>query len=128
MTTVLEWPGKARAFALGRRLIDGPQLRLGDGDVPYLPDPRENLLVVGDNRPALTAMLAAHRRRVKVVYIDPPYDTGNAHTYDDHGHDHASRLYFLAPRLLLARELMRDDGGLFLHLDDEESAWALLLA
>src|SRR5699024_2833508 len=127
MTTVLDWPGKARAFALGRRLLDGPQTRLGDGGTPYLPDPRENLLVVGDNLPALTAMLATHRRRVKVVYIDPPYNTGNAHTYKDHGHDHASWLSFMAPRLLLARELMRDDGVLFLHLDDKESAWAQLL-
>src|SRR5699024_3334193 len=43
------------------------------------------------------------------------------------GHDHASWLSFMAPRLLLARELMRDDGVLFLHLDDKESAWAQLL-
>ncbi|WP_209373395.1 site-specific DNA-methyltransferase [Brevibacterium renqingii] len=136
MTTVLEWPGKAQAFALGRRLVDGqshphlgdgPHLRLGDGGGPYVPAPRENLLVVGDNLPALTALLATHRQRVKVVYIDPPYNTGNAHTYKDHGHDHASWLNFMTPRLLLARELMRDDGVLFLHLDDQESAWAQLL-
>ncbi|MGC2941768.1 MULTISPECIES: site-specific DNA-methyltransferase [unclassified Brevibacterium] len=181
MTTVLEWPGKAAAFALGRRLIaeadtesrldgdergPGPRLgegipereshlgertrerggRLGDGSPeqgsrlgdgrPHLrktdgschaPDPHENLLIVGDNLPGLTALLATHRRRVKVVYIDPPYNTGNAHTYKDHGHDHASWLSFMTPRLLLARELMRDDGVLFLHLDDKESAWAQLL-
>ncbi|SMX99682.1 DNA methylase [Brevibacterium iodinum ATCC 49514] len=159
MTTVLEWTGKAAAFALGRRLIadseTGPGLdegerepgsrlgdgaperdgRLGDGrphlrDVDgtaHVPDPHENLLVVGDNLPALTALLATHRRQVKVVYIDPPYNTGNAHTYKDHGHDHASWLSFMTPRLLLARELMREDGVLFLHLDDKESAWAQLL-
>lgn len=172
MTTVLEWTGKAAAFALGRRLVDcaeteprrsgagrepGPHLgdgnsgreghlrasrgtpegdsRLGDGrphlrDVDgtaRLPDPHENLLVVGDNLPALTALLATHRGQVKVVYIDPPYNTGNAHTYKDHGHDHASWLSFMTPRLLLARELMREDGVLFLHLDDKESAWAQLL-
>ena len=170
MTTVLEWPGKAAAFALGHRLIAdadtgpgpgerGPEHHLGDCDTereprlgegdegpehhlgegarrPHLrkddgssvaPDPRENLLIVGDNLPALQALLATHRRRVKVVYIDPPYNTGNAHTYKDHGHDHASWLSFMTPRLLLARELMRDDGVLFLHLDDKESAWAQLL-
>ena len=159
MTTVLEWPGKAAAFVLGRRLVaergTGPRLgageqepvrRLGDGvserkgrlregrphlrdadGSTHVPDPRENLLIVGDNLPALTALLATHRRRVKVVYIDPPYNTGNAHTYKDHGHDHASWLSFMTPRLLLARELMRDDGVLFLHLDDKESAWAQLL-
>ena len=159
MTTVLEWPGKAAVFALGRRLIAEsasepcpggserePGSRLGDGaperdgrlgdgrphlrDVDgtaHVPDPHENLLVVGDNLPALTALLATHRRQVKVVYIDPPYNTGNAHTYKDHGHDHASWLSFMTPRLLLARELMREDGVLFLHLDDKESAWAQLL-
>ena len=159
MTTVLEWPGKAAAFALGRRLIAdaeaGPSLgdgergpeshlgggaleregRLGEGrphlrdgeGVTHVPAPHENLLVVGDNLPALQALLATHRGRVKVVYIDPPYNTGNAHTYKDHGHDHASWLSFMTPRLLLARELMREDGVLFLHLDDKESAWAQLL-
>ena len=159
MTTVLEWPGKAAAFALGRRLIAdaeagpslgdgerGPESHLGGGALeregrlgggrPHLrdgegaahvPDPHENLLIVGDNLPALTALLATHRGLVKVVYIDPPYNTGNAHTYKDHGHDHASWLSFMTPRLLLARELMREDGVLFLHLDDKESAWAQLL-
>ena len=159
MTTVLEWPGKVAAFALGRRLIAdaeaGPSLgdgelgpeshlgggaleregRLGEGrphlrdgeGVTHVPAPYENLLVVGDNLPALQALLATHRGRVKVVYIDPPYNTGNAHTYKDHGHDHASWLSFMTPRLLLARELMREDGVLFLHLDDKESAWAQLL-
>ena len=148
MTTVLEWPGKAAVFALGRRLIadsetgpslgegerepepslgeDRPRLRDSDG-AAHAPDPHENLLVVGDNLPALQALLATHRGRVKVVYIDPPYNTGNAHTYKDHGHDHASWLSFMTPRLLLARELMREDGVLFLHLDDKESAWAQLL-
>lgn len=109
------------------RLGDGrPHLRDADGTV-HVPDPHENLLVIGDNLPALTALLATHRRQVKVVYIDPPYNTGNAHTYKDHGHDHASWLSFMTPRLLLARELMREDGVLFLHLDDKESAWAQLL-
>lgn len=109
------------------RLGDGrPHLRDADGTA-HVPDPHENLLVVGDNLPALTALLATHRRQVKVVYIDPPYNTGNAHTYKDHGHDHASWLSFMTPRLLLARELMREDGVLFLHLDDKQSAWAQLL-
>ncbi|HJF77063.1 MAG TPA: site-specific DNA-methyltransferase, partial [Brevibacterium linens] len=116
MTTVLEWPGKAAVFALGRRLIadsetgpslgegerepepslgeDRPRLRDSDG-AAHAPDPHENLLVVGDNLPALQALLATHRGRVKVVYIDPPYNTGNAHTYKDHGHDHASWLSFM---------------------------------
>ncbi|GAA1946913.1 hypothetical protein GCM10009689_30120 [Brevibacterium antiquum] len=134
MSTALNWTGKDAAFALGRRLIsadssgrlgEGPHfLRGGDA---YLPTADENMLVVGDNLPALTGLLATHRGRIKVVYIDPPYNTGNALAYKDHGHDHASWLNFMTPRLILARELMREDGVIFIHLDDGESAWAQLL-
>ena len=144
MTTVtaLTWPGKEESFALGHHLSRTPGAgftvpggRLGAG-LPgtdehslrtHVPDPHENLLVVGDNLPALQSLLATHRGRVKVVYIDPPYNTGNAHAYKDDGYDHGSWLDFMAPRLILARELMRDDGVLYLHLDDGESAWAQLL-
>lgn len=129
MTTTLDWPGKAAAFALGQESISATSstphlLRRGERCAPGTD---ENLLIVGDNLPALTALLATHRGRVKVVYIDPPYNTGSALAYKDHGHDHASWLSFMTPRLLLARELMSDDGVLFLHLDDGESAWAQLL-
>lgn len=137
MSTALNWTGKDAAFALGRRLE--LQSRLGGGPefvhngathVPgstHVPDVADNMLVVGDNLPALTGLLATHRGRVKVVYIDPPYNTGNALAYKDHGHDHASWLNFMTPRLMLARELMCDDGVIFIHLDDGESAWAQLL-
>lgn len=144
MTTVtaLTWPGKEESFALGHHLSRTPGAgftvpggRLGEGPPgtdessprTHVPDPHENLLVVGDNLPALQSLLATHRGRVKVVYIDPPYNTGNAHAYKDDGYDHGSWLDFMAPRLILARELMRDDGVLYLHLDDGESAWAQLL-
>lgn len=139
MSTALNWTGKDAAFALGRRLTDptpgdaDPDTHLGEGarfireGDTYVPAPDENLLVVGDNLPGLTGLLATHRGRVKVVYIDPPYNTGNALAYKDHGHDHASWLNFMTPRLMLARELMRDDGVIFIHLDDGESAWAQLL-
>ncbi|HCG56789.1 MULTISPECIES: site-specific DNA-methyltransferase [Brevibacterium] len=131
MSTALNWTGKDASFALGRALEqqsslgEGPRF-LRDGDT-YVPGATENMLVVGDNLPGLTGLLATHRGRVKVVYIDPPYNTGNALAYKDHGHDHASWLNFMTPRLMLARELMRDDGVIFIHLDDGESAWAQLL-
>ncbi|MDN6667808.1 MAG: site-specific DNA-methyltransferase, partial [Brevibacterium sp.] len=111
MSTALNWTGKDAAFALGRRLEqrsrlgEGPHF-LREGDT-YVPTIDENMLVVGDNLPALTRLLATHRGRIKVVYIDPPYNTGNALAYKDHGHDHASWLNFMTPRLMLARELMR---------------------
>ena len=140
MATALSWPGKEKSLTLGRELAAtaGPGFtaaggRLGEGidgtsrPRTVVPDTDENLLIVGDNLPGLQSLLATHRGRVKVVYIDPPYNTGNAHAYRDRGHDHDSWLDFMAPRLILARELMRDDGVLYLHLDDGESAWAQLL-
>ncbi|QZE26038.1 site-specific DNA-methyltransferase [Brevibacterium casei] len=140
MATALSWPGKEKSLTLGRELAAtaGPGFtaaggRLGEGidgtsrPRTVVPDTDENLLIVGDNLPGLQSLLATHRGRVKVVYIDPPYNTGNAHAYLDRGHDHDSWLDFMAPRLILARELMRDDGVLYLHLDDGESAWAQLL-
>lgn len=140
MATALSWPGKEKSLTLGRELAAtaGPGFtaaggRLGEGiddtsrPRSVVPNPDENLLIVGDNLPGLQSLLATHRGQVKVVYIDPPYNTGNAHAYRDRGHDHDSWLDFMAPRLMLARELMRDDGVLYLHLDDGESAWAQLL-
>lgn len=123
--------GAGSASADGRSSVTTDRLGEGrdgtSGLRTVVPDLDENLLIVGDNLPALQSLLATHRGRVKVVYIDPPYNTGNAHAYKDDGHDHDSWLSFMAPRLVLARELMRDDGVLYLHLDDGESAWAQLL-
>lgn len=123
--------GAGSTSATGRSSVTTDSLGEGmdgtSGPRTVVPDLHGNLLVVGDNLPALQSLLATHRGRVKVVYIDPPYNTGNAHAYKDDGHDHDSWLSFMAPRLMLARELMRDDGVLYLHLDDGESAWAQLL-
>ncbi|HLS33857.1 MAG TPA: site-specific DNA-methyltransferase [Brevibacterium sp.] len=97
----------------------------------------ESLVVAGDNLPVLRALLPTHRGTVKVVYLDPPYNTGNAHAYRDRfgasgraagAPSHAEWLAFMRPRLELAREFLREDGVLFLHIDDRESAYAQILA
>ncbi|HLR45019.1 MAG TPA: site-specific DNA-methyltransferase [Brevibacterium sp.] len=96
----------------------------------------ESLVVAGDNLPVLRALLPTHRGTVKVVYLDPPYNTGNAHAYRDRfgasgraagAPSHAEWLAFMRPRLELAREFLREDGVLFLHIDDRESAYAQIL-
>lgn len=98
--------------------------------------PADSLVVEGENLSVLRALLPAYRDTVKVVYIDPPYNTGNAHAYRDRfgasGRatgvaGHADWLAFMRPRLELAREFLRDDGVLFLHIDDRESAYAQIL-
>ena len=99
-------------------------------------DSPSGLLVEGDNLPILRALLPRLRGTVKVVYIDPPYNTGNAHAYHDRfgttgltrgAAGHADWLDFMRPRLELARDLLREDGVLFLHIDDRESAYAQIL-
>lgn len=103
--------------------------------VPGTP-PADSLVVEGDNLAVLRALLPVHRGTVKVVYIDPPYNTGNAHAYRDRFGgsgpatgvaSHAEWLAFMRPRLELAREFLREDGVLFLHIDDRESAYAQIL-
>ncbi|WP_420732782.1 site-specific DNA-methyltransferase [Brevibacterium luteolum] len=92
-----------------------------------------NLLVEGDNLPALKLLQPALAGRVKVVYIDPPYNTGSSLSYADRARADAavtSRDAWLAmmyPRLVHARALMRVDGVIFVSIDDRESAAVQLL-
>lgn len=91
-------------------------------------DPRtHNLLVEGDNLPVLEALLPAWSGTAKVVYIDPPYNTGHTHWRFsdrwDHAKDpdrHARWVAFMRPRLALLRELLALDGAIFVSIDDRE--------
>ncbi|MYM18871.1 site-specific DNA-methyltransferase [Brevibacterium sp. 5221] len=89
----------------------------------------ENLLIEGDNLDALALLEPTHADRVKVVYIDPPYNTGSALPYRDTfgAAGHAGWLSMMLPRLVLARRLMRGDGVLFASIDDREHAHLALL-
>jgi len=90
-------------------------------------EPSDNLLVEGDNLAVLELLLPALRGTAKVVYIDPPYNTGHTHwrfsdrweSADDPA-GHAAWLAFMRPRLAALRELLRDDGLLFVSIDDRE--------
>ena len=92
-----------------------------------------NLLIEGDNLPALKLLQPTLAGRVKVVYIDPPYNTGSSLSYADRARADAavtSRDAWLAmmyPRLVHARALMRADGVIFVSIDDRESAAVQLL-
>lgn len=92
-----------------------------------------NLLIEGDNLPALKLLQPTHTGQVKVVYIDPPYNTGSSLSYADRARGDAavtSRDAWLAmmyPRLIHARALMRADGVIFVSIDDNESAVTQLL-
>lgn len=88
---------------------------------------RENLLVRGNNLLALHTLKTEFRGQVKLIYIDPPFNTGrDTFTYND-SFMHSTWLTFLRNRLLVARELLAHDGNLFVHIDNNESHYLKIL-
>lgn len=133
------WPGKAMAAALA------------DEPTAKTPRPEDNksvgrdgsrggtdsgnLYIEGDNLDALKLLQKEYAGRVKLIYIDPPYNTGSDFIYgdsfarpksrypgDDGGRLHADWLSMLYPRLKLARELLSEEGSIFVSIDYNESA------
>ncbi len=91
-------------------------------------------IIEGDNYHTLSALTITHAQRVDVIYIDPPYNTGNRHlTYHDNRKDkssanrHSKWLNFMYHRLRLAQELLTNDGVLLISIDDREMAHLKLL-
>lgn len=95
---------------------------LSHGDAPW-----DNMIIEGDNFDALRALRASHKGAIRCIYIDPPYNTGNRDfVYNDrfvdktHRFRHSLWLEFMYQRLLLAKELLADDGVIFVSIDDNE--------
>ena len=89
---------------------------------------RENLIIKGNNLIALHSLKKQFRGKVKLIYIDPPYNTGgDSFGYND-GFKHSTWLTFMRNRLEIARELLQTDGVLFIHIDDREMHYLKLLA
>ncbi len=89
--------------------------------------PWQNLVIEGDNFDALRYLRMTHAGRVKCIYIDPPYNTGNRDfVYNDRFVDvndawrHSTWVEFMYQRLLLAKDLLRQDGSIFVSIDDNE--------
>jgi len=80
----------------------------------------ENMIIHGDNLLALRALLPEYEEKVKCVYIDPPYNTGNAFDHYDDSVEHSTWLSLIKPRLELLRMLLHDNGVIFISIDDEE--------
>lgn len=143
----LTWPGKREARRLAALPPQGallPQPGLGVNE-----DTTHNLFIEADNLEALKLLLKAYAGRVKLIYIDPPYNTGSDFIYpddyseplesylrqtgqvDEQGHRlttnanaggrfHSTWLTMMYPRLLLARQLLSDNGSIFVSIDDNE--------
>ena len=87
----------------------------------------QNLIIQGDNLQALKALLPFYTGKVKCIYIDPPFNTGSAFSHYDDKLEHSQWLSLIYPRLALYRDLLRADGCLMVHLDDNESDYLKVL-
>ena len=81
----------------------------------------ENLLIQGDNLLALKALLPVYRGRVKCIFIDPPYNTQSAFNHYNDRLEHSLWLSMMFPRLQLLRELLSEDGSIWITIDDNEA-------
>jgi len=87
----------------------------------------DNLLIKGNNLIALHCLKARYAGKVKLIYIDPPYNTGNdGFRYND-SFNHSTWLTFMKNRLEVARELLAEDGVIFVNLDDGEAHYCKIL-
>jgi len=87
----------------------------------------DNLLIKGNNLLALSSLLKRYEGRVKCIYIDPPYNTGNdGFNYNDN-FNHSTWLAFMKNRLSLAKKMLAKDGSIWISLDDREQAYCKIL-
>lgn len=82
---------------------------------------KENLIIQGDNLQALKALLPLYGGQVKCIFIDPPYNTQSAFEHYDDKLEHAQWLSMMYPRLQLLKELLAEDGSIWITLDDNEA-------
>ena len=143
------WPGKREAKAEARRPIYKTMIPEPGKSKDW--DTTENLYVEGDNLDALKILKETYAGKVKLIYIDPPYNTGHDFVYDDdfaktrgeydaesgdydeeggrlvantegNGRFHSDWCSMVYPRLTLARDLLAADGAIFISIDDNESS------
>jgi adenine-specific DNA-methyltransferase len=90
-------------------------------------EPSENLLIQGDNLLALKALVPFYAGRVKCIFIDPPYNTQSAFEHYDDKLEHSQWLTMMYPRLVLLRELLAEDGSVWITVDDNEAHYLKVL-
>lgn len=113
----LTWVGKDERVKLEPRvLVEDQEKSYGDKN-------SENMLIFGDNLLSLKALEQDFTGKIKCVYIDPPYNTGNAFEHYDDGLEHSLWLNLLYPRLQIIHSLLSEDGVLFVNLDEIEHAY-----
>ncbi len=150
----LNWPGKREAVLTANAPIAKTLRPIPEESIDF--DTTRNLFIEGDNLDALKMLQETYLGRVKMIYIDPPYNTGSDFIYEDdfaqeteeylrtsnqkddsgnrlsantsaNGRFHSDWLSMMLPRLRLARHLLHDDGAIFISIDDSEAANLKLL-
>ena len=117
----LTWIGKDKHPKLEPRiLIEDPEKSYHASERRSEEDIFDNVLIEGDNLLALKALEQEYAGKVKCVYIDPPYNTGAAFTHYDDGLEHSIWLSLIFDRLKLLRDLLRDDGSIWINIDENE--------
>lgn len=110
----LTWIGKGKEPAVEPRiLLHDPSKDYGDPNT-------ENILIHGDNLLALKALEQQYAEKVKCIYIDPPYNTGEAFDEYDDNQEHSIWLGLMYQRLQILKNLLAEDGVLFVQLNDDE--------
>lgn len=87
----------------------------------------DNLIIKGNNLLVLHSLLKEFRGKVKLIYIDPPYNTGNDEFQYNDNFKHSTWLTFMKNRLEVAKDLLREDGVIFVQIDDKEHAYLKVL-
>lgn len=117
----LRWIGKDQQTNLEPRiLIEDPEKSYGDPNA-------KNMLIYGDNLLALKALEQNFVGKVKCIYIDPPYNTGAAFDHYDDGREHSIWLNMMQARLIMLRHLLREDGSIWISIDDNEMPYLRVL-
>lgn len=117
----LTWVGKYDEIELEPRIL------IEDKSKSYGSPEAENILIHGDNLLALRALQQDYAGRIKCIYIDPPYNTGNAFEMYDDGVEHSIWLSLMRDRLILLKELLAEEGSIWIQIDDEEQAYLKIL-
>jgi adenine-specific DNA-methyltransferase len=111
----LTWIGKGEEPKLEPRiLVEQPEYSYGDPG-------KGNMLIQGDNLLALKALEQDYAGKVKCIFIDPPYNTGSAFEHYDDGIEHSQWLNLIVPRLMILRDLLSEDGSMWVTIDDTEA-------
>jgi adenine-specific DNA-methyltransferase len=117
----LTWIGKGDEPKLEPRIL------LWDKDKSYGDENTENMLIHGDNLLALKALEQEYAGKIKCIYIDPPYNTGSAFEHYDDNLEHSTWLNLMKPRLNLLRNLLSEDGSIWISIDSYESHYLKIL-